>query len=139
VIGVILSVALDDGTSGLLLRSNVTEESRCPRPPGGHLPEHAQSAVNNVNVDHVVTLAQIPALIAELSGQRAEKEARIMPPRRRNLPDIAKSGPKNLEVPDPAEPPRPDLSECGGALWEVQGHRASVTAVTWSRIYRRGA
>jgi two-component system chemotaxis response regulator CheB len=124
VVGVILSGGLDDGTSGLLEVKRYGGVAIVQDPQEAVSPSMPQSAVTNVDVDHVVTLAQIPALIAELSGQRAGKGARIMPPPTRDLPDIAEVGTYNLEVPDPAEPPSAlTCPECGGALWEVQGQR----------------
>jgi two-component system, chemotaxis family, protein-glutamate methylesterase/glutaminase len=123
VVGVILSGGLDDGTSGLLEVKRYGGVAIVQDPAEAVSPSMPQSAVSNVDVDHVVTLAQIPALIAELTGQRAGKGARIMPPRRRNVPDIAEVGTENLEVPDPADPPSAlTCPECGGALWEVQDH-----------------
>jgi len=124
VVGVILSGGLDDGTSGLLEVKRYGGVAIVQDPAEAVSPSMPQSAVTNVDVDHVVTLAQIPALIAELSGERAGKGARIMPARRRNIPDIAEIGSENLEVPDPADPPSAlTCPECGGALWEVQGQR----------------
>jgi two-component system chemotaxis response regulator CheB len=124
VVGVILSGGLDDGTSGLHEVKRYGGIAIVQDPAEAVSPSMPQSAVQNVDVDHVVTLAQIPGLIAQLAGKRAGKGTRIMPPRRRNLPDIAEVGSENLEAPDPAEPPTAlTCPECGGALWEVQKER----------------
>jgi two-component system chemotaxis response regulator CheB len=124
VVGVILSGGLDDGTSGLLEVKRYGGVAIVQDPAEAVSPSMPQSAVTNVDVDHVVTLAQIPALVAELTGEWSGKGARIMPARRRNVPDIAEVGTENLEVPNPADPPSAlTCPECGGALWEVQGQR----------------
>ncbi len=124
VVGVILSGGLDDGTSGLIEIKRYGGVAIVQDPVEAVSPGMPQSAVQNVEVDHVVTLAQVPGLITQLTGERAGKGGRIMSPNRRNVPDIAQSGTNNLEVPDALEPPSAlTCPECGGALWEVQNQR----------------
>src|SRR5205814_5972395 len=124
VVGVILSGGLDDGTSGLIEVKRYGGIAVVQDPVEAHFPSMPQSAVANVDVDHVVSLSQIPGLIAQLAGEPVGKGASQMSRPRRNVPDIAALGTENLDTVNISQPPSAlTCPDCGGALWEVQNER----------------
>jgi two-component system chemotaxis response regulator CheB len=74
VIGVILSGSLDDGTAGLLTIKRRGGLAVVQDPDDALFAGMPQSAVENVQVDYVAPLAELPSLLARLS-QQIVKEA----------------------------------------------------------------
>ena len=66
VIGVILTGSLDDGTAGLQAIKRCGGLAVVQHPEGALAPGMPMSAVQYVSVDHVVTLAKMPALLRKL-------------------------------------------------------------------------
>lgn len=69
VIGVILTGSLDDGTAGLQAIKRCGGLAVVQHPEDALAPGMPMSAVQYVSVDHVVTLAKMPALLKQLIGE----------------------------------------------------------------------
>jgi two-component system chemotaxis response regulator CheB len=124
VVGVVLSGGLDDGTVGLLEIKRNGGVAVVQDPQDAPFPSMPQSAIHNVEVDHVLPLADIPALLAHLARHPVprDKGAAFMKNPRRNGdgPDISEVGTDALKAhPLPGSPSAFTCPECGGALWEL--------------------
>jgi two-component system chemotaxis response regulator CheB len=71
VVGVVLSGRLDDGTSGLWAVKERGGVAVVQDPDDAAQPDMPRNALQYTNADHVVTAAQIGALLAELVGEPA--------------------------------------------------------------------
>jgi two-component system, chemotaxis family, protein-glutamate methylesterase/glutaminase len=69
VIGVILSGALDDGTSGLWTVKHFGGVAVVQNPRDAEVPSMPENALYEVEVDHVVPIAQMAELLVRLSGE----------------------------------------------------------------------
>src|SRR5436190_415746 len=116
VIAVVLSGALDDGTAGLRLVKRLGGTTVAQDPEDALYPSMPASAVANEAADHVVPVADMPALLCELvdtpieidEGTPFEPDDADMVQADRSDPDLARDGDlTGLTCP-----------ECGGALWE---------------------
>lgn len=117
VIGVILSGNLDDGTAGLFNIKQAGGTAVAQDPEEALYRGMPASAVENVDVDHIVRSSDLPDLLQRLVGE--------------DIPGADAMSSKEQDEPDPAELGRPGLSnphlpgppsgftcpECGGALW----------------------
>ena len=70
VIGVVLTGALDDGASGLWEIKQHGGKAIVQEPSDALFPDMPQNALQNVPVDHVAPLSDIPQLLVSLAGQR---------------------------------------------------------------------
>lgn len=73
VIGVVLSGALDDGTSGLWSVKRLGGRTIVQEPSDAGVPDMPNSAIEHVEVDHVAAAAEIGPLLAELAGKPAAR------------------------------------------------------------------
>jgi two-component system chemotaxis response regulator CheB len=112
VVGVVLTGALDDGTAGLVAVKRFGGTAVVQDPDDALFPSMPRSALEYVDVDHRVPLAQIPALVAELVVTPAEP---IAAGRGRGMP-VPMSSDESLEKGPPSAFTCPD---CHGTLWEV--------------------
>lgn len=119
VIGVILTGYLDDGTAGLNAIKTHGGIAIVQDPKDATATGMPESALRNVQVDHCVPLAEMPALLIRLAKQRAvirkrkgvgKMSKRSMPPR-----DME----KQFGRPTPFVCP-----ECNGPLWETTSGRS---------------
>ncbi|MDB5096764.1 MAG: CheB methylesterase [Cyanobacteria bacterium RYN_339] len=120
VIGVVLTGMLDDGTAGLRAIKQCGGITCVQNPADAEYPEMPQSAVNNVDVDHCVDLAEMGALITRLVHtphgpmkpipQDVKTEAIIA---ERVLSDIAQVSTLGSQVPY-------NCPNCGGVLWQME-------------------
>jgi two-component system chemotaxis response regulator CheB len=126
VIGVILSGGLDDGTEGLLRIKQCGGCAVVQDPEEAVFPSMPAHAIRNVDCDHVVPLAQIPSLLAQLAKEPIPDGAADMS--EPDCPidgdddqrDIAEVGNAALRVGNMTGPPSAfTCPECGGALWEL--------------------
>jgi two-component system, chemotaxis family, protein-glutamate methylesterase/glutaminase len=77
-----------------------------------------RSAVDNVDVDYVVPVAEMPALLSRLASEPLP-EGVSMSRRGNGRPDVAEAGKAVLQMEHSEGPPSPfTCPECGGALWE---------------------
>jgi two-component system chemotaxis response regulator CheB len=119
-IGIILSGMLDDGTSGMwaIKRSGGTCVVQDPKQ--AEYPDMPLSVINNMEVDHVVTLQEIGSLIATITKEKKARkttvpkdviaESKIAETIAVRIEDVEKIG-------DKSEFACPD---CGGNLWTIE-------------------
>jgi two-component system chemotaxis response regulator CheB len=120
VVGIVLTGSLDDGTAGLKAIKNAAGIAVVQDPDEAFAPSMPRSAIEYVQVDHVLPLAEIGLLVATLTHEEA--------PATRAAP----SGHLEPLEPDLAAPPiaaqdtdRPgrvavfSCPECNGTLWET--------------------
>jgi two-component system chemotaxis response regulator CheB len=121
VIGLILSGGLDDGTQGLFEIKQQGGIAIVQDPEEAAFPSMPASAVQNVQVDHVVKVAEMAAILTSYVGPSPRKGDRAMAKAKRAAHDIAERGTAamrdNLR---PGPPSRFTCPECGGALWEIK-------------------
>lgn len=122
VIGVVLSGNLDDGTSGLLAIKRRGGIAVVQDPEDAMFSSMPQSAVDHVDVDYVVKLDRLPALLEELA-KRPPIAGEIVPS------DDARKETENSEldlarIEDAEEHPGVlapfGCPDCGGTLWELR-------------------
>jgi len=122
VIGIILTGSLDDGTVGLQAVKKVGGITIVQDPEDAFCADMPRSAMDHVKTDHVVPVAQIPALLAELvpervaAGNGAGKNAQITKEIKLAEADMA-------AIEDDGRPGTPSqfaCPECGGVLWQME-------------------
>lgn len=119
VIGVILSGGLDDGTVGLLQIKQQGGLAVVQDPEEAPFPGMPASAVQHVPVDHVLTIAAMPEVLARIVRQPLPTGVEPMP--RKTEPDVAELGSEALATRELNFPPSSfTCPECGGALWELK-------------------
>lgn len=114
VVGVVLTGNLDDGTAGLAAIKSRGGIAIVQDPEEADYPGMPRSAVENVDIDHVLPLGEIGPLLAHLSLEPAPEP---------NGPDEEALNMKNkIEIGGDREkggqPSGFTCPECGGALWE---------------------
>ncbi len=120
VVGVLLSGAMDDGTYGLMVIKEHGGTAVVQHPEEALVPMMPMSAIQNVEVDHIVRAKEMPRLLGQLVRESAEDE---------EGPAVAKQEPGAMT---PALQPwgahteklngAPSVftcPECGGSLWEL--------------------
>jgi two-component system chemotaxis response regulator CheB len=128
-VGVVLTGSLDDGTAGLFAIKSRDGIAVVQDPTEAAYPSMPESAIQNVFVDYILPVAEIPPLLVTLSrrevsvrrgkahgnpgGNSAELKAEIK---------YAEASMDVLSNEDrhPGEPSVFACPECHGALWEVQ-------------------
>jgi two-component system, chemotaxis family, protein-glutamate methylesterase/glutaminase len=113
-IGVILTGSLDDGTAGLLAIKRRGGVAIVQDPDEAMFPGMPRSAVEHVEVDYCVALAEIPGLIADLAGTEVVVHAEPARPTRpgRGQPAFRPPGGGPVSV--------ISCPICKGALREIQ-------------------
>ena len=106
VIGVVLTGFLDDGTNGLARIKQRGGTAIVQDPDDAVSPGMPQSAIERVEVDYVLPLAEIAPMLVSLVEQAEPKEGAIAMPERSSPPA---SKPSTFTCPD-----------CSGALWELE-------------------
>ena len=127
VVGVVLTGGLDDGTEGLALIKKYGGVAVVQDPNEATFASMPASAIANVDVDHVLPVAQISPLLERLASEPVPEESLVMA--RNNgdegrqeagQPDVAESGDASLLTKDlPGPPSGFTCPECAGALWEL--------------------
>jgi two-component system, chemotaxis family, protein-glutamate methylesterase/glutaminase len=107
VIGVVLTGYLDDGSAGLLAIKRNGGLAVVQDPNDALVPSMPQAAIDSVNVDHILPLAEIPALLTSSV----------------NHMEIAMSADKQPQSNSKKEPQGETSAytcpQCNGTLWEV--------------------
>ena len=94
VIGIILSGALDDGTSGLWTVKNRGGIAIVQDPEDAEVPSMPENAIREVAVDHTVPVAAMPQLLVRLISQHAD----LVPPAQVQSFDELQSRQLELEI-----------------------------------------
>lgn len=120
VIGVVLSGVVDDGTAGLMAVKSRGGVAVVQDPDEALFAGMPRSAIENVNVDYVLPVAEIAPLLVDLAQQVAPTENFIPREMAREV-DAAEIDPAVMQ-PDnhPGIPSGFGCPDCGGALWELQ-------------------
>jgi two-component system chemotaxis response regulator CheB len=119
-IGVVLTGTLADGASGLWALSRAAAVTVVQDPSDAAFPEMPLSAMNRVRPDHVVHLAEMPALLNHLvreaavdplpAADPARFEVAVAAGRRDNMNDMDGFGQRSVTV----------CPDCGGTMWELK-------------------
>ncbi len=121
VIGVVLTGALDDGTAGLLAIKQRSGIAIVQDPNEALFAGMPRSALQNVAVDYVTLLAEIPKVLSRLVSELVLHEA---PPPSSQLISEVKIAMMDQQALDQEQtigkPSAYSCPECGGVLWEVQ-------------------
>jgi two-component system, chemotaxis family, protein-glutamate methylesterase/glutaminase len=122
VVGVVLSGALDDGTFGLMAIKEAGGSAIVQHPYEAIVPSMPLSAIQNVEVDHIVRARDIPALLLEAAARGLRVSSATPKPVSDNQVDpthrdisLAGTPPDAIEQPPSAYV----CPECGGSLWEA--------------------
>jgi two-component system chemotaxis response regulator CheB len=117
VIGIVLSGGLDDGTHGLELIKRHGGLAIAQDPQHAVMPSMPLSAIQNVEVDHILSPSAIGTKLLCLVQQHVSDETRAVP----EGVDVAEGIADNLRTGHVPGPPSPyTCPECGGALWELE-------------------
>lgn len=121
VIGIVMTGSLDDGTVGLQAVKKAGGVAIVQDLEDAFCSDMPRSAMDHVNVDHVVSVSQMPALLTELvpqhvaSGNGAGRKDQISKEIKYAEADMA-------AIEDNGRPGNPSqfaCPECGGVLWEI--------------------
>ncbi len=120
VIGVVLSGVLDDATAGLAaikLRGGIAVVQH---PEDAMYSGMPLSAIENVQVDHVVPVAEMAALLVRLAREAAPEDDRSVPENMQVESEIAELDEDAMTREErPGKPSEFACPDCGGALWEL--------------------
>jgi two-component system, chemotaxis family, protein-glutamate methylesterase/glutaminase len=118
-VGVVLTGTLTDGASGLWAVKRAGGLSVVQDPSDAQFPEMPLTALNRVQPDHVVRLADMPALLNALVHQQTG-EVKPVPPSLKFEVEIARGGRAKMEEMDSIGR-RSVLAcpDCGGVMWEI--------------------
>jgi two-component system chemotaxis response regulator CheB len=120
VIGVVLSGGLSDGTAGLLAIKRCGGLAVVQDPDDAAVPSMPLNALRHVEVDHIVPVSGMGALLGSLVHQRAAPTPDI-PLDIRLEAAIATQELTDMRVDDMlGKPSRFTCPECHGALWEIE-------------------
>lgn len=122
VIGVVMSGNLDDGTSGLLAVKRRGGLAVVQDPEEALFPSMPQSAVDHVPVDHVVKLAQIPALLNELAHRTPVAEETVASDDTEKEVEFSELDMARITDAEghPGVLAPFGCPDCGGTLWELR-------------------
>jgi two-component system chemotaxis response regulator CheB len=119
VIGIVLTGMLDDGTAGLIAVKKCGGITVVQDPKEAAYPEMPQSAINNLEVEHCVPVAEMGRLLERLTREPHGKEQSIPKDIRtealiaqRVLSDVAQVNGLGKQVPY-------NCPNCGGVLWQI--------------------
>jgi two-component system chemotaxis response regulator CheB len=115
VIGVVLTGFLDDGSSGLLAIKNAGGIAIVQNPEDAEVASMPRNALQVVEPDHCVTLAEIPELLNQLTElETMPMAAKTAGNGRPAKPDI-KTKPDRKKTPSGFTCP-----DCHGTIWEIE-------------------
>ncbi len=119
-IGVILSGMLDDGTAGLIAIKQCGGTAVVQDPADALYRGMPTSAVENAEVDHVVPLADLGALLTRLVREAPPRRKDAEAPDLRLETNMAELEHDALHSDDRPGTPSPySCPDCGGVLWEI--------------------
>jgi two-component system chemotaxis response regulator CheB len=121
VVSVLLSGSLDDGTVGMMAVKQHGGTAIVQDPEEAMYSGIPTSAIQRVDVDHILTIQQIAELLPRLARETvARQEGReAMIPEDHEQDDPSEGGAAAIhEGPLPGPPTALTCPECGGAIWE---------------------
>lgn len=120
-IGVVLTGKLDDGAAGLWAIKQLGGVAVVQDPDDALFPAMPQNALQSVNdVDHVVPLPEIPALLARLTARPAEEASYDVPRHMEIEVKVAKQeDPLKAGIKEIGEPSSFACPECHGVLMQL--------------------
>jgi two-component system, chemotaxis family, protein-glutamate methylesterase/glutaminase len=127
VVGVVLTGLLDDGTAGLFYVKRHEGITVVQDPDDARFPSMPEHALAHVQVDHVVTAAEIGPLLSRLVRQPKEAKPMSILPKQKIRRIFARregSGPSENSILDEDEesatPAGYTCPDCAGSLFEIQ-------------------
>ncbi len=121
VVGVVLSGTLDDGTAGLLAIKQQGGVAVVQDPDEALYSGMPRSAIENVDVDYILRVSDIPSKLRELAYRSVEMEESSVSSEIEMEADIAELELEAMQDFDrPGKPSGFGCPECGGSLWELQ-------------------
>lgn len=125
VIGVVLSGALSDGTYGLSVIKHYGGTTIVQDPEDAIISSMPRSALNHVDVDHVLPAREIGGAIEHLTSVVEPREGgRDMSGPNELEPQLRSQATEVSEMQELFGPPSAlTCPDCGGALWEIQEGR----------------
>jgi two-component system, chemotaxis family, protein-glutamate methylesterase/glutaminase len=115
VVGVVLTGNLDDGTAGLALIKKYGGTAVVQDPEEADYPGMPRSAINSVEVDHILPLAQISPLLADLAHQEVNPE---LLPEEEDAMELKNELERGEDREGKGAPSSFTCPECGGTLFE---------------------
>jgi two-component system chemotaxis response regulator CheB len=121
-VGVVLTGALDDGTSGLLAIKQQGGIAIVQDPDEALYPSMPQSAIEHVSIDYCLPLAEIGPLLTRLAHDSVQTEPPSPPDEemQREIRIAAMETNALNEHDQIGNPSAYSCPECGGVLWEIQ-------------------
>jgi two-component system chemotaxis response regulator CheB len=122
VVGVVLTGYLDDGTAGLQAIKHCGGTAVVQDPADASVPGMPLSALQHVEVDHCVTVAQLPGLLTSLARQAPTHHERR--PAERLLHELDLTLAKGIAMEHLEQLGKTSnytCPDCHGSLWEVAG------------------
>lgn len=125
VVGVVLSGTLDDGTAGLMAVKQRGGVTIVQDPDEALYSGMPQSAIENVDVNHVLRVAEIATLLAQLANQSIPQSGEQAVPQDMEMEaDMAELELAAMQNPDRPGTPSPfACPDCGGVLWEIDDEK----------------
>jgi two-component system, chemotaxis family, protein-glutamate methylesterase/glutaminase len=120
VIGVVLSGALDDGTAGLVAVKSRGGVAVVQDPADALYPAMPGSALEHVQVDHVVAAASMGKLLARLLADLAEPPPGPAPDGMRVEVEMEEFSLEAFEGEHPGRPSGFSCPDCNGVLWQIR-------------------
>ncbi len=120
VVGVVLTGSLDDGTAGLAAVKNAGGVAIVQEPGEAFAPSMPRSAMEYVQVDHVLPLREIGGLLSSLAREHAEDGSTAASSHLGQMePDLADPEIAVREADRPGRVSVFSCPECNGTLWET--------------------
>jgi len=121
VVGVILSGAMDDGTFGLVAVKEAGGTTIVQHPYEAVVPSMPLSAIQNVEVDHIVRTTEMPSLLLKAAESELETATRANSRREGNGNGTRRDIDLSFVPPDKLPQPTSKFvcPDCGGSLWEI--------------------
>lgn len=115
-VGVVLTGNLDDGTAGLALIKKYGGTAVVQDPEEADYPGMPRSAIASVDVDHVLPIAGIAPLLADLAHQEVKEPE--PPPEEEDTMEIKRELERGEDREGKGDPSGLTCPECGGTLFE---------------------
>lgn len=121
VVGVILSGLLDDGTAGLAAIKQRGGIAIAQDPEEALYAGMPLSAIENVDVDYILKVADISNTLIDLASEPIEESTTPVPPQMEMEAEIAQFDLDTMQATQrPGTPSAFACPECSGVLWELQ-------------------